>query len=233
MLRFTPHVRASSHTLAGCGAAAVALRRATARSTDWTRCVARGFRGTPSAARSTLIVRILNRVGRRRLAGRRPLYRGRRRRGNDAAPDVGRLALSHLADKRFESRTDVYLTRGRRRGIIAPSAGRRKHRPVRHSPTTKGALDGGQPQPRSRRRHRPALALAPRAARRRGRGPARRWPGGLRRRRLVVVCRQRRRLDAAPGRPRRAATSASASRAAVRATSSTARASSPSPTRPA
>ena len=54
-------------------------------------------------------------------------------------------------------------------------------------PTTKGAFDGGQPQPRSRRRHRPALALAPRAARRRGRGPARRWPGGLRRQRLVVV----------------------------------------------
>ena len=232
MLRFTPHVRASSHTLAGCGAAAVALRRATARSTDWTRCVARGFRGTPSAARSTLIVRILNRVGRRRLAGRRPLYRGRRRRGNDAAPDVGRLALSHLADKTFASRTNVYLTRGRRRGIIAPSAGRRKHRPVRH-PTTKGALDGGQPQPRSRRRHRPALTLAPRAARRRGRGPARRWPGGLRQQRLLVVCRQRRRLDARRARPRRAATSASASRAAARATSSTARASSPSPTRPA
>ena len=68
---------------------------------------------------------------------------------------------------------------------------------------TKGALDGGQPQPRSRRRHRPALALAPRASRGRGRGAARRWPGGLRQQRLVVVCRQRRRLDAAAGTPKK------------------------------
>ena len=232
MLRFTPHVRASSHTLAGCGAAAVALRRATARSTDCDRCVARGFRGTPSAARSTLIVRILNRVGRRRLAGRRPLYRGRRRRGNDAAPDVGRLALSHLAGQDVrDQRTTVYLTRGRWRGIIAPSAGRRKQRPVRH-PTTKGALDGGQPQPRSRSRHRPALPLGRELLVGAGGVPL---AGGL------AACGSSGSSSSAAsgggstpaGTPKKAAISASASRAAARATSSTARASSPSPTRPA
>ena len=62
--------------------------------------------------------------------------------------------------------------------------------------THEGSFDGGHPQPRSRRRRRPALALAPRASRGRGRGPARRWPGGLRRQRLVVVPEQRRQLDA-------------------------------------
>ena len=232
MLRFTPHVRASSHTLAGCGAAAVALRRATARSTDWTRCVARGFRGTPSAARSTLIVRILNRVGRRELAGRRPLYRGRRRRGNDAAPDVGRLALSSPCGHDVRIANNVYLTRGRWRGIIAPSAGRRKHRPVRHSDHEGSSrwwtTAAQKPASTSTGSHSRAASCS--SARAGSCSPVAWRPAAAAApRRLPPAAAARR----PPGRPRRAATSASASRAAARATSSTARASSPSPTRPA
>ena len=231
MLRFTPHVRASSHTLAGCGAAAVALRRATARSTDCTRCAARGFRGTPPAARSTLIVRILNQVGRRPPAGRRPLYRGRRRCGNDAAPDVGRLALSHLADMTFAWRTSVHLTRGRRRRIIAPSAGRRKHRPVRH-PDHEGSSrwwTTAAQKPASTSTGSRSRAASCSSARAGSCSPVAWRPAAAAApRRLPPAAAARR----PPGRPRRAATSASASRAAARATSSTARASSPSPTRP-
>ena len=71
-------------------------------------------------------------------------------------------------------------------GSCAPSAGRRKHRPVRHADHEGSSRWLDNRSPEAGVRHRPALALAARAAGRRGRRPARRWPGGLRQQRLLA-----------------------------------------------